>query len=266
VSTRRPRNPGENLAGMREQVYKDPRPAEHFDRFHHRARTREPDWVYGVVRFLTTLYGAVAFRARAVGFERVPRSGPLILAPNHFSFMDHFLVGMFLRRQVQFMAKSQLFKRPMQFVYTHGGVFPVRRGHDDQDAFITAETILARGGCVVMYCEGGRSRTGELAARAKPGIGRLALQSGATVVPVAIYGSQRVRNWKRLGFPQVTVHYGEPLVFEKGTASVRDRQQQVADEIFAEIKRLYAAVADSGGELRKRAGRSASSTLLRPGA
>jgi 1-acyl-sn-glycerol-3-phosphate acyltransferase len=163
------------------------------------------------------------------------------------------------------MAKSQLFKRPMQFVYTHGGVFPVRRGHDDQDAFITAETILARGGCVVMYCEGGRSRTGELAEHAKPGIGRLALQSGATVVPVAIYGSQRVRNWKRLGFPQVTVNYGEPMSFEKGPDSVRDRQQAVADEIFAAIKSLYAAVEDSGGELRKRAGRSAPSTLLRPG-
>jgi 1-acyl-sn-glycerol-3-phosphate acyltransferase len=250
---------------MRDQVYKDPRPAEHFDRFHRRARTREPDWVYGVVRALTTLYGAVAFRARAVGAGRVPRSGPLILAPNHFSFMDHFLVGMFLRRQVQFMAKSQLFKRPMQFVYTHGGVFPVRRGHDDQDAFVTAETILARGGCVVMYCEGGRSRTGKLAERAKPGIGRLALQSGATVVPVAIYGSQGVRNWKRLGFPQVTVHYGEPIAFERGAESVRDRQQPVADEIFAEIKRLYAAVEDSGGDLRRRAGRGASSTLLRPG-
>src|SRR5688572_557745 len=122
---------------MRAQVYKDPRPAEHFARFHERARTRRPDWVYPVVRVLTTTYGMVAFRARAVGAEKVPATGPLILAPNHFSFMDHFFVGMFLRRQVQFMAKSQLFKPPMQFVYTHGGVFPVRRGQSDQEAFIT---------------------------------------------------------------------------------------------------------------------------------
>ena len=167
------------------------------------------------MRFLTTVYGMVAFRARGIHPERIPSEGPLILAPNHFSFMDHFFVGMFTRRQVQFMAKSQLFKRPMQFVYTHGGVFPVRRGHDDQEAFITAESILARGGCVVMYCEGGRSRTGELAEKPRRGIGKLALQSGATVVPVAIYGSQRVRNWKRLRFPQVTVSYGEPLTFER---------------------------------------------------
>jgi 1-acyl-sn-glycerol-3-phosphate acyltransferase len=250
---------------MREQVYKDPRPAEHFARFHERARTRKPDLVYGVVRTLTSLWGAIAFRGRGVGAERVPRSGPLILAPNHFSFMDHFFTGMFLRRQVQFMAKSQLFKRPMQWVYTHGGVFPVRRGHDDQDAFITAETILARGGCVVMYPEGGRSRTGDLAERAKPGIGRLALTSGATVVPVAIYGSQGVRNWKRLRFPQVTVHYGEPIVFPVETDPARERQQEVADQIFTEIKRTYAALEDPAARLRKEAGRSAPATLLRPG-
>ena len=264
TSTRRPEQPETDLAGMRAQVYKDPRPAEHFTRFHERARTRRPDWVYGVVRVITTLYGMVAFRARGVGAEKVPATGPVILAPNHFSFMDHFFVGMFLRRQVQFMAKSQLFKRPMQFVYTHGGVFPVRRGQNDQEAFITAQAILERGGCVVMYCEGGRSRTGDLAERAKPGIGRLALQSGAPVVPVAIHGSQRVRNWKRLSFPQVTVYYGDPMVFTDGPGAGRDRQQEVADQIFGEVKRLYAPLDDPSARLRKEAGRGAAASLLRP--
>jgi 1-acyl-sn-glycerol-3-phosphate acyltransferase len=251
----------ESLAGMRDQVYKDPRPPAHFARFHQRARTKEPDWVYGVVRVLTTLYGAIAFRARAVGAERVPASGPVILAPNHFSFMDHFFVGMFTRRQVQFMAKSQLFRRPMQFVYSHGGVFPVRRGHKDEEAFITARTILAEGGCVVMYCEGGRSRTGNLADRAKPGIGRVALESGATVIPVAISGSQRVRNWTRLRFPEVTVHYGEPVRFDTDDDSSRDRQQAVADEIFAAIKRLYAALDDPSSQLRKQTGKGVVKSL-----
>jgi 1-acyl-sn-glycerol-3-phosphate acyltransferase len=250
-----------DMARMREQVYKDPRPATRFTRFHERARRRRPDWVYEVVRVLTTIYGTIAFRARGVRPDRVPRNGPLILAPNHFSFFDHFFVGMFLRRRVQFMAKSQLFKRPMQWVYTHGGVFPVRRGHEDNEAFVTAAAILARGGCVVMYCEGGRSRTGELAERPRPGIGRLALQSGATVVPVAIYGSQRVRNWKRLRFPQVTVNYGEPLAFTQEPDPSRDRQQQVADQIFAAVKQLYAALDD--GRLRKQLGRGAAHSLMR---
>jgi 1-acyl-sn-glycerol-3-phosphate acyltransferase len=161
------------------------------------------------------------------------------------------------------MAKSQLFKRPMQWVYTHGGVFPVRRGQEDQEAFTTAEAILSRGGCVVMYCEGGRSRTGKLAERAKPGIGRLALESGATVVPVAIYGSQRVRNWKRLRFPRVTVYYGEPIVLAKESATTRERQQEVADEIFGEIKQLYAALDDPSERLRKQRGRGALRSLLK---
>ena len=79
----------------------------------------------------------------------------------------------------------------MQFIYTHGGVFPVRRGDRDEETFITARAILARGGAITMYCEGGRSRTGKLAEQAKRGIGRLALETGAPVVPIAIYGSSQ---------------------------------------------------------------------------
>src|SRR6478672_11368491 len=151
-----------DLAPMREQVYSDPRPKEHFDRFHERARTREPDWAYELTRVITSLYAYTFLRARAISVDHVPGSGPVILAPNHFSFMDHFLIGCYIRRKVRFMAKSQLFKRPMQYIYTHGGVFPVRRGARDDDTFITAEKILARGGTIAMYCEGGRSRTGKV--------------------------------------------------------------------------------------------------------
>src|SRR5947209_9865202 len=183
---------GEDLVAMKEQVYKDPRPAEYFDRFHERARRRDPDFVYEVVRVLTTLWGYIAFRARCIGAENVPAEGKVIIAPNHFSFMDHFLVGMFIRRRISFMAKSQLFSGPMKWVYTHGGVFPVRRGARDEEAFITANTLLGRGRTIVMYPEAGRSRTGRLSDRARPGIGRLALESGAPVVPAAIYGSSRV--------------------------------------------------------------------------
>ena len=80
-----------------------------------------------------------------------------------------------------------------------------------------------------MYCEGGRSRSGRLAEHAKPGIGRLALESGATVVPVAIHGSSKVRNWKRLQFPKVTVQYGEPFRYEQMAEPTRHQQQVVAD-------------------------------------
>jgi 1-acyl-sn-glycerol-3-phosphate acyltransferase len=238
---------------MKEQVYADPRPKEYFDRFHERARTHEPSWVYEVVRLLSSIYAFVFLRARAIGAEHVPEQGAVILAPNHFSYMDHFLLGCMLRRKVRFMGKSQLFTGITGWGYSQGGVFPVRRGARDEETFITAETILGRGGVVAMYCEGGRSRTGELQARAKPGIGRLALETGAPVVPVAIVGSSKIRNWKRLRFPAVSVEYGPPIHFEIEDEPGRVRQQEVADAIFEQIKTLYGARVAQG---RGRAGRS----------
>jgi 1-acyl-sn-glycerol-3-phosphate acyltransferase len=231
--------PPPDLTPIKAQVYKDPRPKEHFDGFHQRTRSRPPDWVYEVVRVATSLYAWTFFRARGSDAQKVPASGPVILAPNHFSFMDHFFAGAFIRRRVNFMAKSQLFVPPMQFIYTHGGVFPVRRGHQDEEAFVTANGILERGGAIVMYSEGGRSRTGTLAEQPKRGIGRLALESGAPVVPVAIHGSSHVRNWKRLQFPKVSVRYGDALRWPRIEEPTRDQQQAVANEIFARVKRLY---------------------------
>jgi 1-acyl-sn-glycerol-3-phosphate acyltransferase len=236
-----------DLAPMREQVYADPRPKEHFDRFHERSRTREPDWTYELTRVLTSLYAYTLLRARAISPEKVPGAGAVILAPNHFSFMDHFLMGCYIRRKVRFMAKSQLFKPgPMQFVYTHGGVFPVRRGARDEEVFITAETILAREGAITMYCEGGRSRTGKVATEAKRGIGRLALETGAPVVPIAIHGSSRIRNWKRLQFPKTTVQYGDPVRWERIPNPTREQQQAVADEILVQIRALYDGLDEHG--------------------
>lgn len=236
----------EELSKMKEQVYFDPRPKEFFDRYHERSRTQRPNWIYELVRVITTLYAFTFFRARSIASENVPSSGPIILAPNHFSFMDHFFLGAFVRRKVRFMAKSQLFTKPFVWIYSPGGVFPVRRGARDDEAFITAEKILADGGCVAMYCEGGRSRTGQLSEKPKRGIGRLALESGAVIVPVAIHGSSKVRNWKKLQFPKVTVQYGEPFRFEQVAEPTREQQQAAAEEIFGEIKTLYAGLDEHG--------------------
>jgi 1-acyl-sn-glycerol-3-phosphate acyltransferase len=150
------------------------------------------------------------------------------------------------------MAKSQLYKGPMRYIYRNGGVFPVRRGHKDERAFEVAHAILGRGGTICMYCEGGRSRTGRISEKAKPGIGRVALESGAVIQPVAIHGSEKVRNWKRLQLPSVRVLYGEPMRFEPVDDPSREQQQAAADEIFAEIRRLYS-------ELESGAASSASS-------
>jgi 1-acyl-sn-glycerol-3-phosphate acyltransferase len=229
----------EPLVSMKPQVYKDPRPKEWFDRFHHRSRTRRPNFVYELVRLIVSPLVWFVWRARCIESANVPAAGPVILAPNHFSFLDHFFLAAFLRRKIRFMAKSQLFTGLFKEVLYYGGTFPVRRGHADEEAFVTAETILGQGGCLAMYCEGGRSRTGRISDRAKPGIGRLALESGAPVVPVAIYGSQRARNWKRLQFPKVTVQFGQPIQFEAVAESTREQQQACADQVLAEIRQLY---------------------------
>jgi 1-acyl-sn-glycerol-3-phosphate acyltransferase len=236
----------EQFAAVTAKSSRDERPAEHFEGFHERSRTKEPDAAYEAVRILTTLWAFSFFRARSISSEKVPQSGPVILAPNHGSFMDHFLLAAFIRRKIMFMAKSQLFQSPAQWVYTHGGVFPLRRGHRDDEAFITARAILERGGCVAMYCEGTRSRDGKLADRAKPGIGRLALETGAAVVPVAIYGSSKVRNWRKGQFPKVTVQYGDPIRWEQVETPTRDQQMAAAEEIFGEIKVLYAGLESLG--------------------
>jgi 1-acyl-sn-glycerol-3-phosphate acyltransferase len=249
----------EELSKMKEQVYFDSRPKEFFDRYHERSRTQKPNWVYELVRTLTSLYAFTFFRARSIASDNVPPSGPVILAPNHFSFMDHFFLGAFIRRKVRFMAKSQLFSKPLVWVYSPGGVFPVRRGARDEEAFITAEKILADGGCVAMYCEGGRSRTGQLSERPKRGIGRLALESGAVIVPVAIHGSSKVRNWKKLQFPKVTVQYGEAFRYERVAEPTREQQQAAAEDIFAEIKALYAGLDEhgrAGARAKARVGRT----------
>jgi 1-acyl-sn-glycerol-3-phosphate acyltransferase len=241
---------------VKAQVYKDARPAEHFERFHARTRSRRPDWVYELVRMVLTPYLLVFYRARCIDSRHIPADGPAIIAPNHFSFLDHFFVAVFLRRKVHFMAKSQLFQRPMQFIYTHGGVFPVRRGHQDEEAFKTAHAVLARGDIVVMYAEAGRSRSGELN-KPRHGLGRLALESGAPVVPTAIAGTERVRNWRRLQFPKVTVQFGEPLRFEQVDEPTRDQSQAVSEVVFERVRTLHTALRSEGRRGAVRAARAA---------
>jgi 1-acyl-sn-glycerol-3-phosphate acyltransferase len=241
---------------VKPQVYKDPRPAEHFTRFHERVRRGPADAMYKIVRMVLTPYLLLFYRARVIDTDKIPTEGPTIIVPNHFSFLDHFFVAAFIRREVNFMAKSQLFKPPLQFVYTHGGVFPVLRGRRDEEAFKTARAVLARGGVIVMYIEGGRSRTGRLG-DPKPGVGKLALETGATIVPTAIAGTAKVRNWKKLQFPKVTVQYGDPIRFEQVENPTRDQAQAASEVVFAAIETLYYGLQENGRRKAVKAARAA---------
>lgn len=223
---------------MKPQVYKDPRPAEYFTQFHTAAR-RGVGWTYALVRIIVTVPTILLYRVRGIGLKNVPKQGPLVLAPNHFSQMDHFLVGVYLRRKVRFMAKSQMFGPPvLTYIYKHGGVFPIRRGHRDEEAFETARQLLQQEEMLLVYAEGGRSRSQKLG-EPKPGIGRIALECGVPIVPVAIHGSERARQWNRLHFPKVTVQFGEPVSFPVEEAPSRERQLEVATEVFGRVRAMY---------------------------
>jgi 1-acyl-sn-glycerol-3-phosphate acyltransferase len=232
---------------MKPQVYLDDRPEEYFDQFHESAR-KGAGWTYTAARIVVTLPTLLLYRVTSQGRKNVPRRGAAVLAPNHFSQADHFFVGIYLWRKVRFMAKSQLFGAPvLTYILKVAGVFPVRRGHRDEKAFATAYELIDQGELLLVYAEGGRSRSKQLGT-AKPGIGRIALETGVPIIPTAIHGSEGVRSWRRLRFPRVTVAYGEPLSFPIEPDPSRERQQEVADEIFARVRELYEGIATRSAE------------------
>ena len=224
------------MADMKPQKYKDDRPAEYFDQFHESAR-RGVGWTYSFVRAIVSLPTLLLWRVRAIGVENVPKTGGVILAPNHFSQMDHFFIGLYLlRRKIRFMAKSQIFGPPvLTYVFKHGGVFPVRRGHHDEEAFKTAYMLLDQGEMLLVYAEGGRSRSGRLG-EPKAGIGRLALESGRPDRPGRDPGL-------RLGAPLEALH------LPQGDGPVR-RAAQLCGRARAGSR---AAARGGGGDLRSRA-------------
>ena len=90
---------------MKPQVYKDERPAEHFTRFHERVRRGPPDMMHEIVKIVLTPVLMLFYRTRCIDSQNVPPAGPAIVAPNHFSFFDHFFIAVYLRRRVQFSSR-----------------------------------------------------------------------------------------------------------------------------------------------------------------
>jgi glycerol-3-phosphate dehydrogenase (NAD(P)+) len=169
--------------------------------------------LYWTVRAILVPFFLVYFRMQRIGREHLPRSGPLLLASNHRSFLDPFVIGTLVRRPVYYMAKRELFEKRLVAVLLNGlGAFPVDRGAGDAEAIETAKAILARGDCVVVFAEGTRVRPGPLGAPRR-GVGRLALQTGTPVAPVAVIGTDEVRRGWRVRSRKVRIRVGAPLRF-----------------------------------------------------
>jgi len=167
--------------------------------------------VYRVLRLLLVPFFLVYLRMQRVGREHLPKEGALLLASNHRSFLDPFVIGTLVKRPVYYMAKRELFEKRWQaWILNALGAFPVDRGAGDGDAMATARKILERGDCVVVFPEGTRVRRGPLQSPRR-GIGRLALETGAPVAPVAVIGTDAVRRGWRIRPRKVRLRVGRPM-------------------------------------------------------
>src|ERR1035441_665218 len=205
--------------------------------FRQRALTRGVNPVlYWVLRAILVPFFLIYFRMERIGREHLPRTGPLLLASNHRSFLDPFVIGTMVRRPVYYMAKRELFEKRWQaWVLNALGAFPVDRGAGDHDAMDTARAILERGDCVVVFPEGTRVRPGPLG-EPRRGVGRLALETGAPVAPIAVIGSDEVRNGWRIRPRKVRIRAGRPLLFPTVKRSSPSLAMAVTERIWACVR------------------------------
>jgi len=184
---------------------------------HRRAREKGVNpLVLLIVRSLLTPFFLVYLGMKRIGREHIPKQGPVILAANHRSFFDPFVIGTMTRRPVYYVAKKELFtyNRLLSWLLNALGAFPVDRGASDQETIETARQILARGDILLMFPEGTRTRPGALGTP-KRGVGRMALESGAPVVPIAIIGTEGIRRGWRIRPRKVRTRAGRPLTFPR---------------------------------------------------
>ena len=188
--------------------------------------------VYWLTRAVLQPLFHLYFRLSRIGREHIPADGPVIFAANHRSFLDPFVIGTITRRPIYYVAKKELFSNRLQgWLLNALGAFPVDRGNADQDMVDTAKAILARGDCVLIFPEGTRVRPGP-PGRAKRGVGRLALETGAPIVPIAVIGTADVRRGWRIRPRKVRIRAGRPLTFPRVEAPSRELAQAVTDRIW----------------------------------
>jgi len=195
--------------------------------------------LYAFVRALVTPFLRIWFRMHVSGAEHVPESGAAIVAPNHKSFWDSFFIAVCTRRQVRFMAKTELVQARYGRLLVRLGAFPVRRGSSDEDALETARTILAQGGLLALFPEGTRVRDPEELGNPKRGAGRLALESGAPLIPTAITGTEDLFFGPIPKPRRVQVAFAEPIPAHELASTPEAAGQLVEDVLWPEVEGEY---------------------------
>ncbi|MBL1098885.1 lysophospholipid acyltransferase family protein [Streptomyces coffeae] len=189
------------------------------------------------------------FRPRVEGVEHIPAEGAAIVAGNHLSFSDHFLMPAIVPRRITFLAKAEYFTGPglkgrLTAAFFRGaGQIPVDRagGTAAEAALRSGLAVLRKGRLLGIYPEGTRSHDGRLY-KGRTGVAAMALTAGAPVIPCAMVGTFEIQPPGRLvpRIRRVTIRFGEPLDFSRYAGLERERTvlRAVTDEIMYEILRL----------------------------
>ena len=188
----------------------------------------------------------LAFRPKVKGLRNVPATGPVIIASNHLSFSDSIFMPLVVPRKVTFLAKSEYFTSPgpkgfiKKLTFIALGQVPVDRtgGRRSEAALITGLEVLGEGKCLGIYPEGTRSPDARLY-KARTGIARLAIESGAPVIPVAMFNTDKIQPTGKV-IPKVMrvgMTFGEPMYFE-GDSRDPAHLREVADTIMKRIQQL----------------------------
>jgi len=201
---------------------------------------------YGILRAFLTPFLVVLFRPKVKGLRNVPVNGPLIVASNHLSFSDSIFMPLVVPRKVTFLAKSEYFTSPgpkgllKKLTFIALGQVPVDRsgGRRSEAALITGLKLLAEGRCLGIYPEGTRSPDGRLY-KGRTGIARLAIESGAQVVPVAMFNTEKIQPTGTVvpKVMRVEMIFGEPMTFT-GDSSDLQYLREVTDQIMNRIQEL----------------------------
>lgn len=193
-----------------------------------------------IVRLIVPLLGGIMVR----GGENIPKSGPVLLAPNHRAYMDPPYLSLVTQRQLRMMAKEELFKIPLFGAYIKAmAAFPVKRGTADRGAIRQAMDELKAGHVLGIFPEGRRSEPGTLSP-AEKGFALIAKQTGAPIIPIALEGTDRVlpMHAKRLHRARVTATIGKPMTAAEMLAAYPDPAKDALTIISEATMRAIAAL------------------------
>jgi 1-acyl-sn-glycerol-3-phosphate acyltransferase len=203
--------------------------------------------LYAVIRGVLTPLMRSWFRMHISGQQHIPPEGPAILAPNHKSFYDSFFLALATPRHLRFMGKVELFEGRRARLLVRLGAFPVRRGEADAEALETARALLAQGELLAIFPEGTRVRDPDELGTPRRGAGRLALESGAPLVPAAITGTDHLWAGPIAKPKRVQVTFAEPIPVAEIAATPDEAGQLVEEVLWPEVEEQF-------GRLRARPG------------